>query len=108
MPDQYRTILYPKFRGELIPFDLTRALTGSPVVTTLGYEVTGIRRLGQSLHGVVRGEISQWELNGKFPIPGPSARILDLFIGVPVKATVFTRLADRLEAFFLGADRRTA
>jgi hypothetical protein len=106
-PDR-RTILYPKFRGELIPFDLQKALSGSPVVTRNGYEVAGLRRFGQELHGVFTDRIAQWEITGRFPDPENDARILDLFIGVPAKATFFTRLADRLEAFFLGADRRTA
>lgn len=103
MPDQYRTILYPKFRGELLPFDLQKALNGSPVVTRRGFQVTGIRCIGYQVHGVLCGQISQWALTGSFPLAEPSARILDLFIGVPAKETFLTRLADRLETFFLGS-----
>lgn len=99
--------IYPKFRGELRPFDLRRALAGAPVVTRLGYEVTGVRQIGHQVHGVVNGEIAEWQLTGCFPNPNPKARILDLCIGIREKETWVTRWADRLEGFFLGS-RRTA
>jgi hypothetical protein len=106
MPD--KTMLYPKFRGELIPFDVQKALKGAPVVISNGYQVEGLRMAGNQLHGVVQGQICNWGLDGTFPIPGPAARILDLHIGVPQKVTFFTRLSARLENFLLGSNRRVA
>lgn len=106
MRSQNQPEVHPKFRGQLKPFDLKKALSGSPVVTRLGYPVSGVRRLGHEVHGVVCGEISHWSITGSFPMPGPAPRILDLFIGVPAKETFLARLADRLEAFVLG--RRAA
>jgi len=104
MPTHTEPILYAKFRGKLIPFDIQKAFEGAPVVTRRGFEVTGLRRIGNQLHGVVDGEITDWNLNG---IWSAAPGFLDLFIGIPAKVTFLTRLADWLETFFLGS-RRTA
>jgi hypothetical protein len=67
----------------LLPFDLAKALAGAKVVTRHGREVTGIRRCGAFIRGLVTsGSEWHWYQSGLFRKKETDA--LDLFLAAPL------------------------